>query len=212
MAEAQEALTLSEEILSDARRKAERAIKRAEREVAKILARGEEEAKNLTEKILQAAREEAERRRKALLAGVEIEKMRLELDAKDKEIASILEKARERMKRKDSYDCRKALLALASYAAVALESDTVRLEFSESDRSVVDEKLLADITKEIEKKAGRNVKVSLGDFKRGISAGVVASSGDRRRLYDNSLEGRYERLKRHLRQMVAKAIFGEEEK
>ena len=203
---------LAEEILEDAKRKAERTIKRAQREKERILTESRAEAEKISQTLTGEARQEADRSKRIILAGVGIEKSRLELQAKDKAIESIIEEAIQGFASKTSYEYSAVLVRFACQAASAMETESIILDFAESDQALINDHLVEKMESEIKEKTGKYVTVKLGRFLKDISGGLVARSADGNLIFDNSFEGRFNRLKNLLRRKVAEIILTEEGK
>ena len=107
---------LCDEILSDAKRKADRARKRAEREAKKILTEAGKKADEAAERTLGIARERGDRQAQAILATVAIEVQRDLLEAREAELDKLFDAARQLLADKASYDYPAALATLAAEA------------------------------------------------------------------------------------------------
>lgn len=198
---------LSDEILQDAQRRAERTRKRAEREAKKILKEAEAEAGATAEKALGAAQRRADRIADSILATVGQEAQRARLEAREAELTKLFERAIERLADRSTRDYPAVLATLAAQAIGAMRTDAVVLAFAGPDRPIVTEAWLEDVRR----RAGGNVAVSVSDAPAPIRGGVVARSADGRLLYDNSFAARLERRRPELRQQVAARVYAQPE-
>jgi vacuolar-type H+-ATPase subunit E/Vma4 len=84
---------LRDEILEDARRRADRTLKRAERDAAKALDRARQDLETQRQATLEQARTRAEGEVRALIAGVEQEKRRRRLQVREEALDDVLQSA-----------------------------------------------------------------------------------------------------------------------
>ncbi len=198
---------LSDEILKDAATKADRTRKRAERDAKKLLDAAAREAEAAREKVLDVARRRAERAARSILATVEQEARRDLLAAREAELDSLFEAARQRLAalRQAQGDYPAVAAALAAQAIQAMGADRVILELAEADRSMATEAWLADVRRRV----GRDVAITVSERPAATDGGVVVRSADGRLLYDNSFAARLRRLWPALRRELAATIFGD---
>jgi len=84
------------------------------------------------------------------------------------------------------------------------------MEFAREDQTLVKETLLDSIVESIKKTTGRNLEVSIGEFRSDFSAGVVVRSADGHQVFNNSFEARSARLLPEIRRLLAReALFSE---
>ena len=94
-------MKLEEEILADARRKADKIVERARRETEKILAQAEKSAEEEAARIIAHFKERADKQRSIILATVDIEIKKRRLAQEDRKIRSIIDEAKKRLGLKD---------------------------------------------------------------------------------------------------------------
>ena len=194
---------LADEILEDARRKAERNHERAGREARKILDAALADADRLTAGVLDAARRRAERLTKAAGATVGQEVRRDLLAAQENELAKLFDQALERLERRKGYDYPATLAALAAEAIRAMDTGHVVLGFAEGVRLLATDEWLADVRR----RASRDVAIDVSEEPEPIRGGVVVRSADGRLLVDNSFAARLARLRPELRRQVAALVY-----
>lgn len=198
---------LSDEILEDARRKADRAVSRAKREAEKILATATAGAEAETEKALTAARQRGERAAKAILSTIEQEVRRDLLEAQEAELQGLFQAARRRLADRKSCDYPAVLAGLAAQAIGAMATDKVTLELGPADQAIATEPWLA----EVRRRVGRDVAIAVSPEAAAIDAGLIVRSADGRLLYDDSLDARLKRLAPDLRRQLAAEVFAQKE-
>lgn len=210
LAQTEPVKVLVDEILQDAQAKAERSIERAKSESAKVISEAQEEARLLRGKVLRESEEESLRRRQVIQASLGIERKRLELAAREKTLAEVIEAGKKRLSDKEKYDYASALVELAGRAASAIDGARIVIEFAREDQTLVKETLLDSIVESIKKTTGRNLEVSIGEFRSDFSAGVVVRSADGHQVFNNSFEARSARLLPEIRSLLAReALFSE---
>jgi V/A-type H+/Na+-transporting ATPase subunit E len=195
---------LSDEILSDARKKAERAAKRAERDAAGILAAAGKEAEAAAERVVATARRRAERQARSLLATVEQEVRRDLLESQEAELDRLFRAALDRAGQPQGADAAAMLAALAAEGVAALRSREIVLGFAPGGAGVATEAWLA----EVRRRAGRDdATIRVSPTPEPIQGGVVGRSADGRQVYDNSFAARLERLRPALRRQLAARLY-----
>jgi len=194
---------LSDEILKDAQKRADRIRSRAEREAQKILDDAVKEAEAAAQKILDAAKARGGRVAQSVLATVEQEARRDLLKAQEAELEKLFEAARARLAGRSSVDAAAVLTGLAAEAIAAMPADKVVVQMSEADRAVATEAWVA----EVRRRVGREVAIAVAKEPAAVSGGVVVRSADGRLLYDNSYEARLGRLRPELRRELVAKIY-----
>jgi V/A-type H+-transporting ATPase subunit E len=194
---------LADEILADARKKAQRAAKRAEREARQILEKAEEQAEADAQEVIETARERADRQARAVLATVDQDIQREQLQAREEQIEAIFQDALDGLRRRKGYDYPKAMAALAAEAIRAMDGDEVVIGFAEGCAGIATDEWLADV----KRRAGRDVTLRVAEEPEAIDGGVFVRSADGRLVYDNSFAARLERLRPRLRRHVAEMIY-----
>ena len=202
---------LEEEIIADARRKAERIISRAEREAKKIIEDAEKGAKRHADEIKKEALERAETEFRKLTAALAALKERRMLIVREKVIEDIMDEALRKTREKFDQSPREYIKQLLLNAVLDMPEDEMTIETNERDKSLIDGDLIAEITEEVRNRQGRTVKLELSNNPARISGGVIVRAKSGRAIYDNSFEERHRRLRDTLRVRLAKLLFPEEE-
>jgi len=197
--------TLSDEIIREAERRAERRLKRARREAEKAISEARAGAEAQARKTLEAAKARADQIAQAILATVPQEAQRERLQAIEAQLSDIFDEALRRVREKNSYDYPAVLLGLAAQAIEAIGADEVVIEVSDEDRPSLDEAWLGRLGERL----GRQVKISI-ETTQGMDAGLTVRSADGRRLYDNTFGARLRRLRPDIRQTLARQLYSGE--
>ena len=124
---------LSDEILTDARRRAERTLKRAEAEGKKLVEQALEEARAAGEVERRGAERRLERERQVFEASLEQEERMRRLGVQGKLIDETLAEALKRLRAREGYDYRKVVRDLAVEAVLALPGDKFVLRMAKAD-------------------------------------------------------------------------------
>ena len=194
---------LLNEILSDATRKAERAIQKAEEEAREILDKARREAGEISTAAAAGASERSEREKMIILATTGVEAKRLEIDSKEALIGQVFDAARKSIMDQGAADYPALVARLIAGAAKIIGGDTFVIALSNDDSASLN---LADLRTRASDRLGRSISLTLG-APAPIRAGVIVHSGDGHLLVDNSLEGRLARMHDALRREAAQILF-----
>ena len=181
---------LREEILADARRQAERTLRRTEHDAEDALQKARKGADADRDSRLDAARREAERRRNLVLAAIPVEEARMRAQRTEEVLEAIRGEARERLlERGDDY--RACLVRLAAGALAQMAGEQFVLELGAEDLKALGSRLADDVRKA----AGREgLQIAVAPEPAAIEAGVIVRDADGRQVVDNRLAARLERL------------------
>jgi len=203
---------LTDEILADARRQADRIRRKAERDAKDTVQAVEKDAQADRERRLADARDEADRRRRLTLATVPVEEGRLWAARIEEALESVRAEARDRLARRDGFDYRQALVALADEAVEGMGAEAVVLELGASDRGTLGPDLAVAIGERIgpdgpavslAPEPATGATGAAGATEAAAEAGVVVRDADGRRRWDNSFAARLARLWPDLRRRIA---------
>lgn len=199
---------LSEEILSDARRRAERTVKRAERSGGKILDRAKSEAEKVRGRVLGQAEARVQRERHTFDSTLALEERMRRLKAQGGLLDEVFARALERLEARDGFDYPRVLRELAVEAVLAMTGDAFVLRLGGDDLKSMKGKLPAEVAAAVREASGRKVRVSAAEGPAPITGGVIVESADGGQRFDNSFAGRLRRMTDELRFEVAGVLFG----
>ena len=194
------AALLAEEILSEAKREADRIIREARHESETILGSAKITAKERWLQITRETESEGARMRDQILAEGRMRARREFLQKREQLIEQGLQEIRRALQKYvSSAEYSKYLLKLAERTCKELGSDKVVLRANKRDTKILEKKL-----DEISKKTGK--EVSLG---KPISAigGIRAETPDGLIVADETLDSLLRREQERLRVEIAKALF-----
>ena len=192
---------LVDQILADARRKAERAQKKADREAEKMTAKATSEAEAILARAREDGRERAEQDSRRTLASVPLEILRHRLTCQQAALDEVRQLAETEAGNQQGDARYRTLLRLTTQAAKAIDAAGCVVTLNEADRREVGDRLVQE--------AGTHAgcKLTLDAATAPIRGGVVVCSEDGRRAYDNSIEQRFARLWEDLRADVANTVY-----
>ena len=197
---------LSEEILADARRQSERLIRRAKTDAEQIVAKAEAENEKEHRERIEAARAEAQRRSALVLATVSVEAGRMRIRREEEVLQGIYDEARKRLERREGFDYRQTVVALAAAAISRMEGTRFVLTISEADREALGAGLAEEVGRRVGRK-GLDVTVNTeGAAAGGAGGGVIIRDAEGRQRWDNSLAGRLERFWPALRPEIGAGV------
>lgn len=190
---------LRDEILAEAGREGDEILRRARAEAASILAAAEAEANRIRREKRATAQAEAARHTKMVLATIPVEAERL----RSERIESILENIHQEIRRRllaGDFDRHETVVALAAEAVQRMIGANFILKISPADHIAFGRKL----SREIEQRVGRSLLelVVLAD-ETVAEGGVKVQGAEGRRIWDNRLLPRLERLWPELRRQIA---------
>lgn len=203
-AEVQENMdSLSRAILAEAKGDAEHLVTEARARAETIRRQAQEQAEQVRKEILDRAKQEADQLRGQNVATTQLKARTMQLEHREKVLDQVFTKAMNDLpsvqKWTDYPDIARNLLR---EAVLQLRSDTVVVHADAFTQSVLAQKYLDDLGKEL------NVQLSMGDALQ-QGTGVVVETNNGRLQYDNTLETRLRRMQNNLRVPVYHILMGE---
>ncbi|MBE3098532.1 MAG: hypothetical protein IMZ44_15565 [Planctomycetes bacterium] len=193
---------LQDEILADARRRADETVGKARREADAALAKARADAESERQAALKAAEAEARRRRDMVLATLPIRIARRRAECVEAALEQVHDEARRRLEVRQGFDYREALTRLAAEALAAMEGTRFVLQVADADRQALGDAWLD----EVRRRVGRQgLELAMGQAGEKIQGGVVVRDDEGRQVWDNSLAARLARLWPALRCEIAAA-------
>ncbi|HET6442666.1 MAG TPA: V-type ATP synthase subunit E family protein [Phycisphaerae bacterium] len=203
---------LREEILADARRQAERTVRRAERDAEDGLQKARKEADADHASRLDAARREAERRHNLVLAAIPVEEARMRAQRVEEALEAIRDEARRKLAERGpsgagGEEYRRTLVRLAAEAVSNMAGERFVLELGAEDLKAVGNGLADDVRKAVGR---QGLQIAVAPEPADIEAGIIVRDDDGRQVVDNSLAARLERLWPALRLAVGARLVPDE--
>jgi V/A-type H+-transporting ATPase subunit E len=190
-----------QDIVQEARRRAEEILERARKEASSLLREAEEEGKRRAEELLGRAREEGRLLYEERMARGRVEARKELLAKKEELIEEVFRRAEERLRKHvSSREYERDLLRMTVEACRRLGSEEVVVEANAADL-----KRLREMEGELRKRL-EGIRVSLGKPVEALG-GVRVRSADGRVELDETLESRMRREREALRVLVARILF-----
>lgn len=199
---------LAEEIVEDARKRAERTMARARAEVEKIGAQARADAEAQAEKIRTEAEQRARRKAEMIARTVDQEVARRKLRAREAVVQQALDEAKKRLDAISGDEYKRSLIRLAAAAMreMPCEEFIVRVSTRAED-NIAPAWLAAELGKALDEH-GRKAVIQV-ELRADLPRGVLVKSGDGRLQWDNTFDTRLKRLRAGLRRRIAPGLFGE---
>ncbi len=196
-------LELSQTILDAAQTDVEKIHTEAQHKESEIRKRGDLQAKQLFNEILERARKEAEFRKEEKLAEITV-KARVEAyERREQLLETVFKHVYNRLPNvPDEPDYPEALMGLIREAVVQLRSSNVILHLDAKSRNLFQEEQMQKLSAEL----GTRVEIGEDLTK---ETGVVATDEKGHRTFENTLERRLERQMERLRSEVFEILIGE---
>ncbi|HOI55663.1 MAG TPA: V-type ATP synthase subunit E family protein [Phycisphaerae bacterium] len=201
---------LYDEVLSDARTKAERELRRGQKDAEAEARKIEDKARATVEEILGAARAEGDRLRRQVLATVEVEAQRQRLARLEEILRSVYEQAERRLGELSDQEQFDAQCRLTLEAVAQMPHDSLQVALPASSPAGRVDELIRRATAEADKTLDRNVALRPAGFPASVADGVVIRSEDGSVEVVQSLRERLRRMWPELRLDVARRLLPDE--
>jgi len=204
---------LADQILEEARSKAEPILRRAQRQAAETERRAREEAAERRDQILSRARERASAEEHRVQARTELEALNIRRGAREEIFNQMRERAMAKMRElpaDENYP--EALLQLAFSGLKAMSGRRFELLMRSEDRDRFGERLAKELRDRAADELGRQVTVNVADEQIEAAGGLLVQREDGRQLCDQTFEALLERMWPELREAVAEILTPEEVK
>ncbi len=190
---------LEEEILNDARQKAERVVARATADAATALKRAKTLNERRRAKALEQARQEADRKASNIVSGIWNEQRKMWLQRREQSIQAFLKGLLEELAKQPaaSEERKASLAALAGEALAAVPAQELTVQIAEVDRATVTPEWLS-----AQLPADRSARFMV-EVSPEVTGGLRVLSADGRFAYDNTYAGRLARMEEEFRRTLA---------
>lgn len=201
---------LYDEVLADARTKADRQRRRGRREAEETTRKIDNEIKAATDKIMAAGRAEADLKRVQIMATVEIEAQRQRLSLLERALRSVHQGAARRLGELSDDQLSEVLHRLAGEAIEQIPVDNLELALPEASHESHGAAMAERLAVEADRRLDRNVIIRLAARPAEITDGLVVRSADGSVEVVQSLAQRLRRMWPDLRLEVARQLFPEQ--
>jgi len=192
---------LKRAIMAEANDEADQLLEEAKAKAEAILKRAQEEAESERKEILERARQDAERLRSQTSATAQLKARSIQLEQREKILDGVFAEVRKQLgtvQQRSDYGAIAAQLAREALTQLQVNQAEVR-----ADETTGKTLKLSELSQEL------NGQFNLGDALE-EGTGVAVSAADGKLYYDNTLETRLNRLQSTLRSAVYKVLMGEQ--
>lgn len=200
---------LADEILSDARRQADRKTGRAKRRAESILKNARSQAEDIERTAAEAAEQKAERNAATILADVPYQEQVRALGVKDDVVARLFTESLEALGALPAGDMLSVLAGLSVEAIGLMQGDRFVLELRAEDAEQFGSELAGQVAAAARKVTGRNVAAEVAVSPEVKDGGVIVKSANGPEMVDNSFGTRIRRCRQRLRSEIAEIVFGD---
>lgn len=200
---------LFDEVMADARTKADRARRRGVKDAEAAGQKADRQARADADKILSAARADADVKRNQILATLALEAQRDRLARLEECLQKVYHLVRHNIQTLDAPRRHDAQLRLGLEALGQMPDGTVEIALPQGDHAEYGARLVDDLAARAAQNRGSNVTVRLADRPADVPDGLVVRSADGHTEIVNSFEERLRRLWPELRLDVAARLFPE---
>jgi len=191
---------LRQEILSDAQQKAERMVARAMVNGDRLVADARKNGEARLAKRLAEAEQRASERCSSIMLDVQREARRYRLTQRERLLEQLFAQALNQAENSQGEARSRSLAILAREAMSAIGPQSMRVVFRSADKDVVTESWLKKIAGELFGQVKIGFEMACQPDAR---AGLIFSSLDGQRLFDNTYVSRLEKLHDELRRQIA---------
>ena len=200
-------------IETDARAEEEKIIKEAEKQAAEKRKYSEKKVESLLNDARKKAEEQAETAKEKIISAAEREVTRRSMRVRDAVMQDIMDRAEKKLSSMTSNEnYRSVLVNWITEAAVGLGAESARINASEEGRALIDDHMLSEIARKIQKQTGRQTSMTLSDAKPLQSQGIVLTAADGRTAFNNQVRTRMLRKQREIRMLIYNTLFTDNKK
>lgn len=195
-------------IEADARAEEEKIIKEAEAQAAEKRKHSEKKIESLLNDAQEKAKEQAETAKNKIISAAEREVKRCSMRVRDTIMQNIMDRVEKKlssMTGDENY--RSVLVNWITEAAIGLGAESARINASEEERALINDHMLSEIARRIQKQTGKQTSLTLSDAKPLLSQGVVLTAADGRTAFNNQVRTRMLRKQREIRTLIYNTLF-----
>ena len=213
MAEKDSVDKIRDQIIEDGAKEVKSIVDKARRTAAEIMAKAEDEAKKVGERIVEEAAEKGDLAKKRTLSSVNLEVKRIRLRAREEVVTAVKDAVQgeiEASRKRADYP--KVLAGLVAEALRVLDGDEFVVNADKRDVGLLESAVFPAV-RDLMKSEGRAVKCLEGKALPGPTAGgaqVGVPGGNV--VYDNTFESRMYRFRDDIRAIIFEGIFSSEDR
>jgi V/A-type H+-transporting ATPase subunit E len=194
--------------------------RRAQQESKKILSEAKKEAqgiinssKDRSEKIrVEKIKPEAATMRRKIIGSAELDGRKSIINAKEEILSKVFDFTRERLQKiaqgKDKeFNYEEIIFNMIKEAALKIDEDRLMIAANKTDHSHLSSKL-SSIKQKLSKELNRKVDLEIVKDPHDYIGGVIVYNANRKKIYNNTIEGRLSELRSRMRGIISKDLFG----
>jgi V/A-type H+-transporting ATPase subunit E len=200
-------------IEADAHAEEEKIIKEAEVQAAEKKQHSEKKIESLLNEAHEKAKKQSETAKNKIISAAEREVKRCSMRARDAIVQDIMDRVEKKlspMTGDENY--RSVLVNWIAEAAIGLGAESARINASEEERALIDDHMLSEIARGIQKQTGKQTSLTLSDAKPLLSQGIVLTAADGRTAFNNQVRTRMLRKQREIRTLIYNTLFNYDQK
>ena len=200
-------------IETDARAEEEKIIKEAEKQATEKRKYSEKKVKSLLNDAQEKADEQAETAKNKIISAAEREVKRCSMHVRDAIMQNIMDRAEKKLSSMTGdKDYRSVLANWITEAAIGLGAESARINASEKERALINDRMLSEIARRIQKQTGRQTSLTLSDARPLQSQGIVLTAADGRTAFNNQVKTRMLRNRREIGTLIYNTLFTDNKK
>jgi vacuolar-type H+-ATPase subunit E/Vma4 len=200
-------------IEADARSEEKRIVAEAETQAAEKIKYSEKKIASLLDEARKKAKEQAENAKKKIISAAEREVKRCSMRVRDSVVQDIMDRAQKKLSTMTGdANYRSVLVSWITEAAIGLGVESAVVNASEKERALIDDRMLSEIARRIQKQTGRQTSLTLSDARPLQSQGVVLTAADGRTAFNNQVRTRMLRKQREIRMLIYDTLFNYDQK
>jgi vacuolar-type H+-ATPase subunit E/Vma4 len=197
---------IKEEILKDARAKADKILAKARSTEEAILLGAKNKALDYYNTAIAEAQTRAEQEKKRIFGNLPLEEQRIVRRARENVIEKAIQEALQIISLGEKFDYPASLKLLIMEGALALGEDVIICRIRKEDQQILSEAFVKSIQDEISTQSHNKAKIRIVVDEGQRRAGVILESADSRKVFDNTYHARFKRMKDEIRLKIAELL------
>ena len=200
-------------IEADARAEEEKIIKEAEAQAAEKRQHSDKKIESLLNEAREKAKEQAQTAKSKIISAAEREVKRSFMRVQDSIVQDIMDRVEKKLRSMTGNENHRSVLVnWITEAAIGLGAESARINASKEERALINDHMLSEIARRIQKQTGRQISLTLSDANPLQSQGVVLTAADGRTAFNNQVRTRMLRKQREIRTLIYNTLFNYEQK
>ncbi len=208
-----EKAALISDIEADARLEAEAILKEAQDRATQKREQGQRQIESILNDARNQAQDQAQAVKRTVLSAAELEVKRRSMRARDLVMRQIMDRVEKRLSSLiGDADYRAVLIGWMTEAAVGLGAESAEVNASQTERPLIDDRMLSEVREKVHARTGSEVELTLSAAQPLPSQGVVLTAADGRTAFNNQVPTRMLRHQREIRKLIYDILFTDRER